>query len=159
MREWLEQQDESRVIGVDVVGRNKDQKPFFARPDIAELMAQLPDSPARIRVLSPFDPVIRNRNRLEWLFGFEYRIEIYVPEEKRRWGYYVFPLLEGDRLIGRIDMRAKRKEGVLEVKSLWLEPKIKMSNARAARLESELIRQARLGGVDSVVWLEGAHKY
>ena len=73
-------------------------------------MAQLPDSPARIRVLSPFDPVIRNRNRLEWLFGFEYRIEIYVPEEKRRWGYYVFPLLEGDRLIGRIDMQAKRAD-------------------------------------------------
>ena len=110
-------------------------------------------------MLSPFDPVIRNRNRLEWLFGFEYRIEIYVPEEKRRWGYYVFPLLEGDKLIGRIDMRAKRKEGVLEVKSLWLEPKVKMSTARADRLNAELTRQARLGGVNSVVWLEDAHKY
>lgn len=159
VRDWIEQQDERRVISVTVVGQRKDQKEFFARPDIEDVIESLPDSPGRLRVLSPFDPVIRNRNRLEWLFGFEYRIEIYVPEEKRRWGYYVFPLLEGDRLIGRIDMRAKRKEGVLEVKSLWLEPKIKMSNARADRLDAELARQARLGGVESVVWLEGAHKY
>ncbi|MCJ8309257.1 MAG: winged helix-turn-helix domain-containing protein [Rhizobiaceae bacterium] len=159
VRDWIERQGGDRVGTVTVVGQKKDQKEFFARPDIADLLADLPDSPARIRVLSPFDPVIRNRNRLEWLFGFEYRIEIYVPEEKRRWGYYVFPLLEGDKLIGRIDMRAKRKEGVLEVKSLWLEPKVKMSTARADRLNAELTRQARLGGVNSVVWLEGAHKY
>lgn len=159
VRDWIERQGEDRVGTVTVVGQKKDQKEFFARPDIGDLLADLPDSPARIRVLSPFDPVIRNRTRLEWLFGFEYRIEIYVPEEKRRWGYYVFPLLEGDKLIGRIDMRAKRKEGVLEVKSLWLEPKVKMSTARADRLNAELTRQARLGGVNSVVWLEGAHKY
>ena len=56
-------------------------------------------------------------------------------------------------------LRAKRKEGVLEVKSLWLEPKVKVSTARADRLNAELTRQARLGGVNSVVWLEDAHKY
>ena len=159
VRQWIERQGQDQLTTITVLGQKKDRKEFYARADIATLLEDLPDSPARIRVLSPFDPVIRNRNRLEWLFGFEYRIEIYVPEEKRRWGYYVFPLLEGDKLIGRIDMRAKRKEGILEVKSLWLEPKVKMSNARAARLDAELTRQARLGGVESVVWLDGAHKY
>ena len=168
-REWLERQigggggggdgdGNKPVRTVRVEGRQKDHKELYARADINELLQDLPDSPPRMRALSPFDPVIRNRNRLEWLFGFEYRIEIYVPEEKRRWGYYVFPLLEGDKIIGRIDMRAKRKEDILEIKSLWLEPRVKMSNARADRLQSELIRQARLGGVKKVVWLDGALK-
>jgi hypothetical protein len=157
-RDWIERQGLDRVQTVQVVGQQKDSKEFFARADILDLLDELPESPARIRALSPFDPVIRNRTRLEWLFGFEYRIEIYVPEEKRRWGYYVFPLLEGDKLIGRIDMRARRKEGILEVKSLWLEPRVKLSQARADRLDSELNRQARLGGVESVVWLDGALK-
>jgi len=79
-----------------------------------------------------------------------------VPEEKRIWGYYVFPLLEGDKIIGRIDMRAKRKENVLEVKKLWLEPKQKLSTARKSRLDAELQRQSRLAGVGSVTWLDGA---
>ena len=157
-RDWIERRAGDQVRMIQVEGRQKDIKEFFARADIADLLEDLPEIPARIRALSPFDPVIRNRTRLEWLFDFEYRIEIYVPEEKRRWGYYVFPLLEGDKLIGRIDMRAKRKEGILEVKSLWLEPKVKMSQARADRLESELIRQARLGGVDKVIWLDDALK-
>ena len=110
--------------------------------------------PKRMRALSPFDPVIRDRKRLEWLFGFEYRIEIYVPEEKRRWGYYVFPLLQGDRLVGRIDMRAHRKADALEVKRLWWEPGVRQSKAMQERLESELVRQARLSGVRQVIWDE-----
>ncbi len=60
-----------------------------------------------MRVLSPFDPTLRDRDRTERLFGFFYRIEVFVPEPKRQYGYYVFPLLEGDRMIGRrIDMKA-----------------------------------------------------
>ncbi|MEP1207074.1 MAG: crosslink repair DNA glycosylase YcaQ family protein [Rhizobiaceae bacterium] len=157
-KDWLEDQSNDCLSLVEVQGIQKDNKPFYGRPDLAQLVENLPDLPGRVRALSPFDPVIRDRKRLEWLFGFEYRIEIYVPEEKRRWGYYVFPLLEGDRLIGRIDMRARRKEGVLEIKSLWLEPGVKLSAARQSRIDAELVRQARLGGVKSVVWLEDALK-
>ena len=73
----------------------------------------MPDAPGRIRVLSPFDPMLRDRNRAERLFGFHYRIEVFVPEPKRTYGYYVFPLLEGHRLIGRIDMKAQRDRGLL----------------------------------------------
>jgi uncharacterized protein YcaQ len=158
-RSWLDDQDEDLVRPVEIHGAKKsDAKLLMARADIGQLRDRLDPPPKRIRVLSPFDPVIRDRKRLEWLFGFEYRIEIYVPEAKRRWGYYVFPLLEGERLIGRIDMRAKRKENILEIKSLWLEPGVKMSTARRNRLEAELIRQARLGGVETVVWLKSAIK-
>ncbi|MET0358827.1 MAG: crosslink repair DNA glycosylase YcaQ family protein, partial [Pararhizobium sp.] len=103
-----------------------------------------------------FDPLLRDRARTERLFGFTYRIEIFVPEPKRQYGYYVFPLLEGDRLIGRIDMKANRKAGLLEIKRLWWEPGLRPSTGRAARLDAELARIARFAGVEQVVWLEGA---
>jgi len=140
------------VMGYD----KKTSKTCVARADLNSLMETLPPLPQRIRALSPFDPVIRDRKRLEWLFGFEYRIEIYVPERKRIWGYYVFPLLEGSRVIGRIDMRARRSEDQLEVKRVWFEPGVKTGPGRIKSLEGELQRQARLAGVTNIVWLDGA---
>ncbi|GAB4392059.1 MAG: winged helix-turn-helix domain-containing protein [Kiloniellaceae bacterium] len=115
----------------------------------------LPEPPKRLRVLSPFDPLIRDRKRTERLFGFHYRIEVFVPAAKRRYGYYVFPLLEGDRLIGRIDMKHERDKGALRVKGLWLEPKVKLSTARQQRLEAELERQRRFTGADEVTFDKG----
>ncbi|MCO6186864.1 winged helix-turn-helix domain-containing protein [Rhizobium sp. L1K21] len=114
-----------------------------------------PEPPGRIRVLSPFDPLLRDRNRAERLFGFRYRIEVFVPEAKREYGYYVFPLLEGDRLIGRIDMKADRKANVLNVTKLWLEPGVKASGGRLAKLEAELARVARFAGVADIVFVSG----
>ncbi len=114
--------------------------------------AGLPEPPKRLRVLSPFDPLIRDRKRTERLFGFHYRIEVFVPAAKRRYGYYVFPLLEGERLVGRIDMKHERERGELRVKGLWLEPKVKLSAARQNRLEAELERQRRFTGAERVVF-------
>ncbi len=114
--------------------------------------AGLPEPPKRLRVLSPFDPLIRDRKRTERLFGFHYRIEVFVPAAKRRYGYYVFPLLEGERLVGRIDMKHERERGELRVKGLWLEPKVKLSAARRDRLEAELERQRRFTGAERVVF-------
>lgn len=152
---WLSQQSDNSILEVEVEGFVKNNnKTFYARRDVQSLINGLPKCPERVRVLSPFDPVIRDRNRLTWLFGFDYRIEIYVPEAKRKWGYYVFPLLEKDCVIGRIDMRAKRKEGVLEIKRLWLEPKVRQTPARFSKIEAELQRQARLAGVERVHWLD-----
>mgnify|MGYP003700814477 CR=1 FL=1 len=105
-----------------------------------------------MRVLSPFDPALRDRNRAEFLFGFRYRIEIFVPEAKRQYGYYVFPLLEGDRLIGRIDM--KRADDRLAVRALWPEPGVAMGKGRMARLERELDRIARFAGAAGGVAFE-----
>ena len=118
-----------------------------------------PEPPKRLRLLSPFDPLIRDRSRTERLFGFHYRIEVFVPAAKRQFGYYVFPLLEGDRLIGRIDMKHVRESGELQVKGLWLEPKVRFSGARRDRLESELERQRRFTGAEQLVFENGYARF
>jgi uncharacterized protein YcaQ len=75
----------------------------------------------RTVVLSPFDDLLSDRDRAEALFGFEFRLEIYVPPPKRRWGYFVLPVLRGDRPIGRIDPALDREAGVLTVKAVFAE--------------------------------------
>ena len=113
---------------------------------------QVPAPLDRIRILSPFDPALRDRDRAERLFGFAYRIEMFVPAPKRRYGYYVFPVLEGDRIIGRIDMKADRSVGQLNVTAFWPETGIAMGKGRLARLEDTLDRAAVFGGCDRVVY-------
>lgn len=155
-RAWCQRHAGSRIEPVTIVnGHANGNRAAFARPDIAELIANAPEPPGRVRVLSPFDPVLRDRKRTERLFGFFYRIEIFVPEKKRQYGYYVFPLLEGDRMIGRIDMKAQRTNGRLHVTRLWLEPGVKASAGRMARLEAELERVAKFTGMEQVSYQDG----
>ena len=130
-------------------------RPSYAFAGFPDALGALADPPARLRVLSPFDPLIRDRNRTERLFGFYYRIEIFVPEPKREYGYYVFPLLEADRLVGRIDMKADRKTGALNVKRLWWEKGVRPSSGRIERLEAELGRVAKFAGAERVVFQDG----
>jgi uncharacterized protein YcaQ len=77
---------------------------------------------ARATVLSPFDRLIHNRRRAQELFGFDYKLEIYIPPAKRQYGYYVLPVLHGDRLIGRIDPLYDRTAQTLQIKGRWIEP-------------------------------------
>jgi len=153
---WVEaHRDELRLVSVEPAdgGKPRASHAFAGFPGS---LGDIPEPPQRLRVLSPFDPLIRDRNRTERLFGYFYRIEVFVPEPKRQYGYYVFPLLEGDRLVGRIDMKADRKAGTLDVRRLWWEPKVRTSAGRMERLEAELARLAKFTGVEDVRWLEGA---
>ncbi len=153
-RAWCAAQDAGMLMEVEVEGARPGQiRRLFARPDIGEQAERAPEPPGGVRVLSPFDPLLRDRRRAEWLFGFRFRIEIFVPEAKREYGYYVFPLLEGDRLIGRIDMR--RKEGRLRVIALWPERGVRLGKGRMDRIGRELDRIARFAGCDGPVFENG----
>lgn len=141
------------IIEVEVEGAAAQRRKVFI---FAENLGQEPPDPTpRLRILSPFDPALRDRDRAEFLFGFHYRIEVFVPEPKRVYGYYVFPVLEGDRLVGRIDAKAFRDAGALRVKAFWPEAGVKLTKARRAKLEAELERLALFSGCERVEFLDG----
>lgn len=146
VRAWL---DRSSAVPVEVEDADGTWTKALAAPDIEARLAAAPAPTARLRVLNPFDPAVRNRARLQRLFGFDYRNEIFVPAAQRVWGYYVMPLLEGDRFVGRIEAKADRKAGVLTVSRFWAEPGVRWTDARQARLEAELLRLARLAACTS----------
>ena len=143
------------LIEIAVEGADGSHRHSLARPDVLARAAAAPEPPGRLRVLSPFDPALRDRNRAERLFGFHYRIEVFVPEALRRYGYYVFPLLEGAQLVGRIDMKARRDAATLHVRALWPERGIRFGTGRMARLEAELDRMARFAGCENVAFDDG----
>ncbi|MEA2603275.1 MAG: uncharacterized protein QOF89_4267 [Acidobacteriota bacterium] len=120
----------------------------WALPDWQERAASLPPAPPRLRLLSPFDPILRDRKRTLRLFDFDYRFEAFVPEPQRRHGYYVMPILEGERLVGRLDPKLHRERGLLEVRARWWEPGVRESKGRRVALESAVERLARLVGAE-----------
>ena len=125
-------------------------RPSLAWRRLEDLLADLPEPPSRLRFLSPFDPVVRDRNRALRLFGFDYRFEAFVPKSRRRYGYYVLPLLEGDGMVGRACMKFHRDRGCLAVNNLWWEPGVRAGKGRLSALRSELERLRRFLGADTV---------
>ena len=142
-----------RIIEVEVQMANGASRRSFTTEAIMDAMSALPQPSGRVRLLSPFDPALRDRARAERLFGFRYRIEIFVPADRRGYGYYVFPVMQGDRLIGRID--ARRQGDTLQVAAFWPETGLRMGKARQAGLAAELQRATGLAGVDEVRFAEG----
>ena len=105
----------------------------FARPDWKRAAARVEPDPTP-RLLTPFDPLIRERPRLAELFGFDYRFEAFVPAAKRVHGYYTMPVLAGEKFAGRVDLESDRPASVLRVNRIWLEQGVPRATARRATL-------------------------
>ncbi|MDQ1900389.1 crosslink repair DNA glycosylase YcaQ family protein [Paracoccus sp. WLY502] len=137
-----------RIVEIDVEMADGTRRRSVSTVAMLDTLSMLPPPSQRVRLLSPFDPALRDRARAERLFGFHYRIEIFVPAPRRRYGYYVFPVMQGDRLIGRLD--AKRDAGVLDVRAFWPEKGVRLGRAREAGLLAELQRVLPLAGASEV---------
>ena len=120
-----------------------------------EAISNAPAAPQGLRLLNPFDPLIHDRQRTRRLFGFDYAIEIWVPAKKRKYGYYVLPILEGQRFTGRIDCKVDRKRDELVVLGLWWEAGVKATKARMGQLDKELRKLAGFSGVADVAGSHG----
>lgn len=132
----LEKQD--RLMTVTVEGW---KTPAYIHPDNLKRLeaaanGKIPHS--KITLLSPFDPLVWDRGRTLDVFDFDFPIEFYFPASKRKYGYFSLPILYNNALIGRLDPKAHRKEGVFEVKSLHLEPDVSIDDALVAKLRSAL---------------------
>lgn len=123
----------ARIVGFD--------EPVYVHPDnlgLAERILSGDVRYTRTTLLSPFDPAVWDRARALELFDFEYRIEVYTPAAKRRYGYYSLPILHLGELVGRLDAKAHRKEGMFEVKSLHLEPDVPVTEDLVSGISATL---------------------
>jgi uncharacterized protein len=148
---------DGRVVEVKVESADgSEPKRAYAPADLrrrlrtANEAAERDGAAKRMRILAPFDPVVRDRARAKRRFNFDYRFEAFVPAAQRKHGYYVMPVLEGERFVGRIDPKSDRETGELHVRWLQWEPGIKADRSRRARLDEALQRLAKLVGATRI---------
>ncbi len=151
VKAWTKKRQEN-IVEVEVKCADGGIYKASAFENIEDRLQQLKAPTSRLRILNPFDPVIRDRNRLKRLFGFDYRVEMFTPAAKRQYGYYVYPMLEGDRFVGRVEAKANRKADKITVENLWWEPGVQITRARQRKLDAELERMCRFIGVSDVEW-------
>ena len=106
------------------------------------------DFEGRTALLSPFDRLVHDRVRTEELFDFEYTLEMYKPAAKRRWGYFALPILNGDRLVGKVDAKADRKASVLRVNAIHED--VKFTRAMTKGVQAELEDLTSWLGLDAL---------
>lgn len=121
--------EEGALVPVRVEGSKEPWYVHPARLELAERAASGGIRPTLTTLLSPFDPLVWDRTRAKAVFGFDYRLECYTPAPKRQYGYFVLPILRRGALVGRLDAKAHRKDGLFEVKALYLEPRVRASGA------------------------------
>ena len=142
--------DSGRVLQVSVEGWDRpgyvhaDHRRMLSRAARGTLVA------THTSLLSPFDPVVWDRERASVLFGFDYRIECYTPAERRVHGYFVLPVLDRGRLVARLDAKAHRADGVFEVKALFVEDGVPIDDALLASLAGAILRCAAWHGTPQV---------
>lgn len=137
--------DAGELLPVQVRGWERGGRPL---PAWRHRDAVLPRRVDAAALLTPFDPVVWFRERALRAFGLDYRIEIYVPAAKRRYGYYSLPVLVGDRIVARVDLKADRSSSTLQVQSAWWEPQSRPEDAY--RIAGELVLAAEWQGLDHV---------
>jgi uncharacterized protein YcaQ len=149
-RRLAEMAADGELIEVDVDGWKT--KGYVAPENLATVdRADGSPTQAVTAILSPFDPIVRDRERALELFGFDYRIECYTPAAKRRYGYFTLPILHGERLVGRLDPKAHRATGIFEVKSIHMEPGVNIDGELVTGLRDTLHRLAAWHGTPQVV--------
>jgi uncharacterized protein len=142
-----EQVERGELIQVTVKGIEGEV--YYAFAETLESLKKRRTSNRVVRILSPFDNLVIQRDRMSLLFDFDYTIECYVPEPKRKYGYFVCPILWGDELVARIDMKADRKTKTLIVKNLHYEKGLKDKKRFDAALNEALNVFAEFNGCDS----------
>ena len=121
-------------------------------PLMLDVAAGRADTGARLEFLAPLDPMLWDRKLIEALWGFSYSWEIYTPASRRKYGYYVLPVLYGDRLIGRIEPKADRKNGIFTVSRVWFEPGVRQTKKLSDRMDGAVRRLAKL---NQCSWRQG----
>ena len=119
VKQQLQQRLETNLLTTVDLG---DNNPVYIDPELLESRA--PRSSAQVRILSPFDNAVIQRQRGREIFAFDYQIECYVPAPLRQFGYFCLPIMYRDRLVGRIDCKAHRNNSALEIRSLYIEQKV-----------------------------------
>ncbi len=155
-RAWCEKNCGKRVQAVAMTCADGEVlRGLYAPAPLVDRLDAFPEPPDELRVLNPFDPLVHDRGsrRTQRIFGFEHRMEIWVPPEKRQYGYYVLPIMEGRRFTGRVDAKLERADGSLRVLGLWWERRVGRSSERLARLQQQLEQLARFVGAERVTGL------
>jgi uncharacterized protein YcaQ len=143
--------DSGRLLTSPVEGWDE---PVYIHPERRSLLEAASDGrlqASRTTLLSPFDSLIWHRQRMSELFGFDFTIECYLPAAKRKYGYFLLPILHNGALIGRLDAKAHRKQGVFEVIALYLEPGVRVDAELGAALSAALRECAAWHGTPEVV--------
>jgi uncharacterized protein YcaQ len=143
--------DEGELVraGIEVLG-----EPAYVHPDNVGPAEKILSGGLRSSVttlLSPFDPVVWDRARALELFGFEYKIEVYTPAARRRYGYYSLPIVHDGTLVGRLDAKAHRKQNVFEVKAIHLEPDVSVSDGLVTGIAGALRGCAEWHGTPEIL--------